>query len=330
VNILIVTPAPPALHTGNRTTAERWSRILSELGHQVRIARDLPGSSDKEEGEVLIALHARRSFPAIDRFRRAYPGAPVVVTLTGTDLYHDVENSAEARQSLEIADRLVVLQPCAVESVPPHLRGKCRVIFQSSEAVAADDRPPANVFRVCVLAHLRAVKDPLRAAYAARDLPAASRVQVAHAGGALDSELTVEAEDEQRRNSRYHWLGAISRERALSLLAGSHLLAVTSLLEGGANVVSEAIAASVPVVSTRIPGSVGILGADYPGYFPTGDTQALQRLLHQAESDPAFYADLKRRIRHLMPLVDPQRERESWRALLQDLQDSHSSSASRG
>jgi glycosyltransferase involved in cell wall biosynthesis len=163
------------------------------------------------------------------------------------------------------------------------------------------------------------VKDPLRAAYAARGLPATSRVQVAHAGGLLDPGLAGEVEDEQRRNPRYHWLGAISREQALSLLAGSHLLAVTSLLEGGANVVSEAIAASVPVVSTRISGSVGILGADYPGYFPTGDTQALQRLLHQAETDPAFYADLKRRMRDLRPLVDPQRERESWQALLAGL-----------
>jgi glycosyltransferase involved in cell wall biosynthesis len=125
-------------------------------------------------------------------------------------------------------------------------------------------------------------------------------------------------------------LGDLSREQALRLLAGSHLLAVTSLLEGGANVVSEAIAAAVPVLSTRIPGSVGILGQDYPGYFPAGDTQALARLLQQAETDPAFYADLKRRTRDLKPLVDPQRERASWRALLAGLRESHNLSASRG
>jgi putative glycosyltransferase (TIGR04348 family) len=330
VNILIVTPAPPALHTGNRTTAERWSRILTELGHQVRIARDWAGSGNENNSDLLVALHARRSFPAIDGFRRAHPRAPVVVALTGTDLYRDLESSAEARQSLEIADRLIVLQPCGVDSLPAHLRDKCCVIFQSAEAAATPDPSPANVFQVCVLAHLRAVKDPLRAAYAVRSLPAGSQVQVAHAGGALDPELGGEAEDEQRRNPRYHWLGDLSREQALRLLAGSHLLAVTSLLEGGANVVSEAIAAAVPVVSTRIPGSVGILGSDYPGYFPTGDTQALARLLERAEADAAFYADLKRRVRDLMPLVDPQRERESWRALLAGLQDSGSLSASRG
>jgi putative glycosyltransferase (TIGR04348 family) len=330
VNILIVTPVPPALHTGNRTTAERWSLILTELGHQVRIGRDWPGSGNEKDSDLLIALHARRSFPAIDRFRQAHPGAPVVVALTGTDLYHDIESSVEARQSLEIADRLVVLQPCGVDSLPVPLHRKSHVIFQSAESAPAPDLPAANVFQVCVLAHLRPVKDPLRAAYAARGLPAGSRVQVAHAGGALDPQLAGEAESEQRRNPRYRWLGDLSREQALRLLAGSHLLALTSLLEGGANVVSEAIAASVPVVSTDIPGSVGILGSDYPGYFPTGDTQALRRLLERAETDPVFYADLKRRIRDLKPLVDPQRERESWRALLAGLQESHNLSASRG
>lgn len=330
MNILIVTPAPPALHTGNRTTAERWSRILSELGHQVRITGDWPDSGNEQDSDLVVALHARRSFPAINRFRQAHPAEPVVVALTGTDLYHDIASSAEARQSLEIADRLVVLQPCGVDSLPAHVRSKCCVIYQSAEAAASPHPAAANVFQVCVLAHLRAIKDPLRAAYAARGLPAGSRVQVVHAGGALDPELAGEAESEQRRNPRYRWLGDLSRQQALALLAGSHLLALTSLLEGGANVVSEAIAASVPVVSTHIPGSVGILGSDYPGYFPTGDTQALGRLLERAESDRVFYADLKRRIGDLKPLVDPQRERESWRALLADLHDSHNLSASRG
>jgi putative glycosyltransferase (TIGR04348 family) len=320
VNILVVNPARTELHTGNRTTAERWARLLGELGHQVQVAHDWPGPEQKKkECDLLVTLHARRSFPALDRFHHAHPDIPVVVALTGTDVYQDIDGSSEARQSLEIASRLVVLQPQAVDALPAHLRGKCRVVYQSAEAAGPPDLPEQNVFRVCVLAHLRAVKDPLRAAYAARDLPADSRVQVAHAGGALDLELAGEAEAEQRRNPRYRWLGDLPRERALRLLAGSHLLALTSLLEGGANVVSEAIAAGLPVLSTFIPGSVGILGQDYPGYFPAGDTRALRLLMQRAETDPAFYGELQRRVRDLKPLVEPQRERESWRALLAEV-----------
>jgi putative glycosyltransferase (TIGR04348 family) len=319
VNILVINPARAPSHTGNHSTAERWARLLGELGHQVQLGHDWLGSSQTQEYDLLVSLHARRSFAALDRFHRTLPDVPVVVALTGTDLYQDIENSSEARQSLEIASRLVVLQPLAVDSVPGQLRGKCRVIYQSAVPAGPPERPDANTFRVCVLAHLRTVKDPLRAALAARDLPVSSRVQVAHAGGVLDAELGGEAEAEQRRNPRYRWLGDLPHEHALRLLAGSHLLSLTSFLEGGANVVSEAIAAGVPVLSSLIPGSIGILGLDYPGYFPAGDTGALCSLMRRAETDSGFYADLKQRISGLKCLVDPQRERESWRALLAEL-----------
>lgn len=318
MHILLINPARVQTHTGNLTTAERWARLLETLGHQIQLAHEWPGPFPTKH-DLLITLHARRSFPSLERFHRAHPGIPVIVALTGTDIYQDIESSSEARQSLEIAARLVVLQPRAVDALPAHLRSKCRVIYQSAEPSEQPDRPDGNVFRVCVLAHLRAVKDPLRAAYAVRELPADSRVQVAHAGGVLDMELAREAEAEQRCNPRYVWLGDLSHERALRLLAGSHLLALTSVLEGGANVVSEAIAAGVPVLSTLIPGSIGILGPDYPGYFPVGDARSLCLAMHKAETDSAFYGELKKRILNLQPLVKPQRERESWHMVLAEI-----------
>ena len=87
-------------------------------------------------------------------------------------------------------------------------------------------------------------------------------------------------------------------------------------MEGGANVVCEALACSVPVLSTRIPGSIGILGENYPGYFPVGGTRALADLLQRAESDKEFYATLQARCKDLKPLVSPTRERRSWESLL--------------
>lgn len=319
MKILLINPAPVEIHTGNHTTAERWARLLRESGHQVEMAHESSGSII--QWDLLITLHARKSFPTLERFHSAYPGVPVVVALTGTDIYQELSSSSEAKQSLEMASRLVVLQPLAVNALPGHLRSRCRVIYQSATA-ESPERSDGNVFRICVLAHLRAVKDPLRTAYAARELPADSRVQVMHAGGVLDADLAREADVEQRRNPRYVWLGDLSHERALRLLAGSHLLAVTSVLEGGANVVSEAIAAGVPILSTLIPGSIGILGPDYPGYFPVGDTRALCLAMHRAETDSAFYSELKRRISDLRLVVDPQRERESWNALLAEVRSS--------
>jgi glycosyltransferase involved in cell wall biosynthesis len=170
-----------------------------------------------------------------------------------------------------------------------------------------------------VLAHLRAVKDPLLTARAARLLPSGSRVRVAHAGAALDAALERLARAEQEANPRYRWLGDLSRRRALGLLARSRLLSLTSCLEGGANVISEAVACSVPVVSSRIAGSIGILKRDYPGFFPVGDARALAALLERAERDRAFYRALRSRCAALRPLVRPERERRSWKRLLEEL-----------
>jgi glycosyltransferase involved in cell wall biosynthesis len=88
-------------------------------------------------------------------------------------------------------------------------------------------------------------------------------------------------------------------------------------MEGGANAISEALAASVPILASQISGSIGLLGADYPGYFPVGDTHQLACLLQRAETDPEYYETLRTWCARLAPLVDPARERRSWEALLQ-------------
>ena len=171
---------------------------------------------------------------------------------------------------------------------------------------------------MCVLAHLRQVKDPLRAAQAARLLPATSRIRVVHAGQALSEIAAQEAREEEKQNGRYRWLEGLPREESKALLGGSHLLVISSIVEGGANVVSEAIAASVPTLASRIPGNLGILGDDYPGYFEVRDTEKLAELLEHAESDESFFQGLVRASQRLTHLVDPVRERRAWQQLLEE------------
>ena len=124
---------------------------------------------------------------------------------------------------------------------------------------------------------------------------------------------------EAARNPRYRWLGELPRWKALRLLARSRLLVLTSKMEGGANVVSEAIVAGVPVISSRISGSIGMLGDDYPGYFEVGDTKDLAALLHRAESNPTFLRDLRERVCRLAPLYRPAKESDAWQAILHEL-----------
>ncbi len=317
MKICLITPAPTYSRKGNRVTALRWSHILRELGHHVTIAQEYQG----QRCNLMIALHARRSHNSIARFRGEYPDLSLILALTGTDLYGDIHTATSAQESLEMADRFILLQPAGIAELPEHLRGKAWVIYQSVKPPPGAFSPKKGVFEVSVLGHLRPVKDPFRTAIAARLLPPSSRVQVVHVGGALTKDMEIHAHAEVFSNPRYQWLGELPRWKALRILARSRLLALTSQMEGGANVVCEAIACSVPVISSRISGSIGLLGEDYPGYFPVGDTKALANLLQRVETDLEFYTTLKVWCERLKPIVHPDRERQRWECLLQELRN---------
>ncbi len=315
MKIHIATPAPPRSRSGNRATALRWARILRKLGHNVSVGQ----SGGAGNCDLLVALHARRSAEAIESFHRAHPDRPIIVTLTGTDLYDDIHHDEQAQRSLKLATRLVVLHGRGADELPARYHDKTRVIYQSATRPRQPVIRKTDVFEVCVMGHLRAVKDPFRAAEAAALLPESSRITVLHLGAALDDEMADRAREEMQRNKRYRWLGDQPRPQAKQILAASRLLVLSSRMEGGANVVSEALACDVPVLTSRIAGSIGLLGEDYPGYFATGDTQALADLMRRAEQDEAFCGQLQTHCRARAHLFAPARELRSWEELLSEL-----------
>jgi putative glycosyltransferase (TIGR04348 family) len=326
MRIGIVTPAPPNSRSGNRITALRWAKILRRLGNRVSIFQAYQG----ERHDLLVALHARRSYPSIVKFRHQHPQAQIIVALTGTDLYRDLRRNHKAQKSLEIANRIVVLQPKAIEELRPAWQDKARLIYQSvADLPGRSSKTKVNEaslnnrsngsFEVCVIGHLRAVKDPFRAALAARSLPCSSRIRILQIGSAMTDAKAARARKEMRVNPRYEWLGELPRSHVRRILAKSQLSVVPSRIEGGANVVSEAITASVPILASRIHGNLGILGADYPGLFDVGDTQQLSRLLARAETDREYLAELRDRCKKLAPLFDPTREEKAWADLISEL-----------
>jgi len=312
VKISLITPAPKQSRGGNRVTARRWARLLRELGHEVRVARDYRD----EPADLMIALHAWRSAASIERFRAQHPEAPLVVALTGTDVYrYAASDAATTLRSFDLADTLVGLHDLVSDAIPREHRRKLVVIHQSATALPRR-APLQRRFEVLVIGHLREEKDPLRAAAAARLLPASSRIGIVHLGGAHDRQWAGRARCEMAENQRYRWLGDVPGHAVRRALARAPLLVLSSIMEGGANVVSEAVIAGVPVLASAIPGSIGLLGREYPGYFPVGDTAALARLMRRAEEEPAFRAALDRHCAKRAPLFAPEREREAWRGLL--------------
>jgi putative glycosyltransferase (TIGR04348 family) len=315
MRVLLVCPAPRGSRSGNRRTAERWARLLRALGHRVRIVGELGTASP----DVLVALHAGHSAEAVRLARERMPTLPIVVALTGTDLSHDIHVDDHAMHSLAIADRIVVLHELAPREVPARHRDRVRVIRQSARAPATPVAKARGVFEIAVVSHLRAVKDPLRAAAAVRSLPSTSRALVVHAGAPLDRKLGRAATIEARHNPRYRWLGDVSPARALRLIARAHVFVLSSVSEGGANVLGEAAMCGTPVLASDIPAVRAALGADYPGVFPVGDETALARLIARAETDRAWLTQLRRRVIARRSLFAERRELAAWRELLAEL-----------
>ena len=289
--------------------------MIAGLGHRVRIVNEY----ESEDCDLLIALHARKSAPSLRNFRERFPSKPAIVALTGTDIYGSGIRDSVVRTSLNQADQIVVLQSAAVDSLPPAHRKKTRVIHQS--VAASHDRRPAKstTRRVIVAGHLRSVKDPLRAAYAVRRMPPASKILVEHYGAIIDPPLERKVRLEEEKNTRYRYRGEVTRSRLRRLFCHSWLMVLSSKLEGGANVLGESVAVGLPVIATRIPGSEGLLGADYPGYFDVGQTGQLTHLLSRAETDPKFYRQLEVATQKRQYLFEPRREQKAWKSLLEKL-----------
>jgi putative glycosyltransferase (TIGR04348 family) len=310
--LFIVTPAGAGLRNGNRHTALRWATLLRAGGHRVNVAVEWRGGTC----DALIALHAKRSHASLVRYREKHPGAPLVVTLTGTDLYRDLPTSSEARASLDAADRIIVLQDAALDELEPALRAKARVVYQSAAPRVAH-KPPRRPFRLVVVAHLRSEKDPLRTAAALARLPN-EEIELVQIGEALEERYAHEAHRVAEHEPRFRWLGGATHARALACMAKSHLLVVSSVMEGGANVIAEAARIGTPVLASRVSGNIGMLGRDYPGFYPLADDAALAELIRRSVHERAFYRRLKDALHARRALFAPAAEQRALQSVVQE------------
>lgn len=316
-SICIVTPALADANNGNWRTARRWSQMLHE---HYRV--DLVGCWDGAAADAMVALHARRSANSIDQWAHAQPRRPLAVVLTGTDLYRDIHSDASAQRSLELADRLVVLHERAVDDLPPAYRSKTVPCFQSTTARAPRTKPLAHL-RAVMVGHLRAEKAPQTYFAAARHLAGRRDILFDHIGEALDPALGAEALAVQQVCPRYRWLGALPHPIVRRRIQAAHVLVHPSRMEGGAHVVMEAICSGTPVIASRIPGNVGMLGLDYRGYFEPDDALGLATLIERCRDEPAHLADLGAQCTLRAALFEPARERATLLSLLASMLAEH-------
>lgn len=312
MRILIITPAPPRSLAGNRATALRWAGLLRNLNHNVTIATEFNG----EASDLLIVLHAWRSAQTIQHFKLKHPKTPIILAITGTDAYRYIHSHPkETLASIKTADYLVGLHDLISDVLPDEQKYKMHVIKQSAQTITKRN-PYKRYFHIAVLGHLRDEKDPMRPALAVRNLPNNSKIYVHHYGKAHTPEWSLIAQQEMATNSHYTWHGEVAHHHIRRIYQRSHCLVLPSRMEGGANVVSEAIVAGLPIIASDIDGSVGLLGEDYPAYYPVEDEQALRTLLLRMESDTSFYQRVEQWCINKQNLFTPELEQIAWHKLL--------------
>jgi putative glycosyltransferase (TIGR04348 family) len=327
-SVVIVSPALAAANNGNWQTARRWKTLLAPE-YRVRITQDWP---DREApgDEFMLALHARRSAGAIESWAQVNGPTRLGLVLTGTDLYGDILTDARAQRSLELAGRLVVLQELGPEALPLHARAKARVIFQSAAAWQPLAKTPRRLVALMV-GHLRAVKSPQTLFEAARLLKDHADIQIRHVGDASDARWAALAEAAASECPNYLWLGGMPHAATRRAIQRAHVLVHTSVMEGGAHVIMEAVRSGTPVLASRVQGNVGMLGADYDGYFEWGDAVQLAAQLarcredqQQGADDPGhtWLAHLRAQCDRRAALFAPDAERTALLQLLHELQDS--------
>jgi putative glycosyltransferase (TIGR04348 family) len=309
LSIGIVTPAGKSSNNGNWQTAWRWSRLLAARYH-LQVLQRWTG----EPVDLLIALHARRSAESIQSWHDAQRG-PLVLVLTGTDLYRDIHSDASAQASLQLADRLLVLQELGPRRLPAALRERCTVSFQSCAARQAVPKTDRHL-RAVMVGHLRDEKSPETYFEAARLLASRGDIVLDHIGAPLDAALGEQAAALSRKQANYRWLGAFDHATTRRRIQHAHVLVHCSRMEGGAHVIAEAARSATPVIASRIDGNVGMLGADYGGYFDWHDAAGLAALLQRVRDEPDMLDTLARQCRRRAALFEPQRERKTLLTML--------------
>ena len=312
-HVLIISPALAEANNGNWQTAWRWSRLLRPL-FRTTIASQWQG----EAADVMLALHARKSADAALAWAQAKGAAQLAVVLTGTDLYRDIQTDPSAQRALQLAAQLVLLQERGPQALPQALKHKAHVIFQSAPRRATLNKTDRHL-RALMVGHLRDEKDPLTYLRAAARLALRPDICLDHIGAALDPALGQAAQLAASRYSHYRWLGGLPHAQTRSHLQRAHLLVHPSKMEGGAQVILEAVQSGTPVLASRIDGNVGMLGPDYAGYFALGDDDALAALLQRCRDDADFLPLLRQQCATRAPLFEPQREQTLLRQLVASL-----------
>ena len=273
--VAILSPVPLDTPRGNAVTVARIAEGLRARGVPLDVWHmDTPGLGERMLAAPLALVHAFHAYrtgrlaQALARVSRA----PLVVTLTGTDVSHDLRDpsrTVSVREVLESAAAVVAFHEsiaAEVEAALPALAGRVCIVPQSVQFPSSPDGgggAPAIDGDPCMLfpAGIRPVKRPLL------PLEPLERLQrerpglrLWYAGPRLESAELRRLEQGLVRRPWARYLGPVPHAVMPALLDAADIVLNCSESEGGmANSVIEALARGRAVLASDIPGNRSLI-----------------------------------------------------------------------
>ncbi len=289
--IKIFSPSGDNVVTGNYVTAKRYAYHLQNLGHRVFICNGFEGKVNVEGLRCAFVLHAEKGFHVIKEL--AAKNVPVVLVLTGTDLYRDIISTKNSKKehclkSIQLASAIVVLHENAVSDllkVVSFPRERIFVVLQS--VVDFKKRSfffkKKNHYKILLLSNIRKEKGIIIAISGflefQKNNDARYKFTLDHIGGVLDQGYFKKIINLLEGVKNVSFLGSIEKEKLQMILAGYDLLLHSSLIEGGSLVIQEAQNAGLPIIASDISCHTALLGSEYVGLHSAGSSKDVSEKL---------------------------------------------------
>ncbi len=323
MRVLLCTPRLPPVG-GNVTTVRRIATHLEALKVTVQIVttealtEETRHQAKSFRPDVVHAFHAfRAGIGALEIAKET--SAPLVVTITGTDINIDVlqdDKKEPVLTVLKASSAITTFSPPmteAVSAVDRDLAKKIRIIYQGvwfrpqeTGDVRADLGIETNVPVFLLAANVRSVKRPILAIEGVQLL----RQRGCDAHLVLAGEI-LELNEWQRvrtildNRAWAHYIGSVPPEKIVSLYRAADIVLNTSEHEGGmANTLVEAMWLKRPTLASAIPGNSWLVRNEETGLLFNDehelaemavrlltDQSLVQRLVRNAYQWVRFHCD---------------------------------------
>ncbi len=341
MRLALVTPYYFPSVRGNSITAQRIASGLQDQGLEVevfsleRYGGDLPSllaTLQAFRPDLLHGLHASRSGGIVVQGAEALK-VPSVITVTGTDINHDLFDPGQRAVVLDVlrrADAIVVFHEVMREKVitaAPETAGKIKVIKQT---VRCQEKPYGLRLKLgfgnrdvvfLMPAGIRKVKNvtfciqPL--AQLQRSYP---HLKLVFVGPVIEEEEGRRLREAIEGLPWAFYIGQVAHEELCAMLHEVDVVLNTSLSEGGmANTVLEAMSRGVPVLASDIEGNRSVIRDGLDGLLYTSEEEfrrKAERLIVEPELRRTLGQVAKEKIEREFPWEG---EIHEYLALYQDL-----------